>query len=118
MPTFVGFGKLERELLSNSLLPADLRVSIIEFKNDLKAGFNLRTGGRLDVFENREGHLPPAAAGQTYYKYQVGQAHAGDDEPRGSRRLVALVDPVRTILKLFFTDAHYTFGQWKQLQYP
>jgi guanyl-specific ribonuclease Sa len=112
MAKTVGFGKLERRMLSNDRLPPDVRRSMIEFKNQIK------TGGNLVVFENREGGLPATAAGQTYYEYQVGQAHAGDANPRGKRRLVALVDPARNVLRMYFTDLHYTVGEWMQLQYP
>jgi hypothetical protein len=112
MAETVGFGKLERRLLSNDRLPGDLRVALINFKNAL------RTGQALEPFENREGLLPPLAAGQVYYEYQVGQAHEGDPRPRGKRRLVGLVDAGRNLLKVYFTDAHYTGGQWMQLQYP
>jgi hypothetical protein len=48
----------------------------------------------------------------------VGQAHQNDPRPRGKRRLVALVDPGWNVLKIYFTDAHYTLGEWKQLQFP
>ena len=112
MAETIGFGKLERQMLSNERLPPDVRVALIGLKNDL------RVGRSLEPFENREGRLPPLAAGQAYYEYQVGQAHAGDPRPRGKRRLVALVDAGRNLLKVFFTDAHYTGGQWMQLQYP
>ena len=118
MAKSVGFGKLEREMLSNDRLPPDVRVSIVEFKNDLKAGMNLMTGGGLTPYENRDGGLPPAAVGQTYYEHQVGRAHPGDPQPRGKRRLVALIDSGRNILRIYFSDAHYTLGEWKQLQYP
>jgi guanyl-specific ribonuclease Sa len=114
----VGFGKLEREMLSNDRLPPDVRIALVEFKNNLKVGRNIRAGANLIPFENREGGLPSAAVGQVYYEHQVGEAHAGDPEPRGKRRLVALVDPGRNILKIYFTDAHYTLGKWNQLQYP
>jgi len=114
----VGFGKLEREMLSNDRLPPDLRVAVIECKNNLRANCDLKTGGPLKVYENRDGGLPFAAAGQTYYEHQVGQAHPGDDRPAGKRRLVALVDAGRNIQRIYFSDAHYTLGQWKQLQHP
>jgi guanyl-specific ribonuclease Sa len=112
MAETVGFGKLERQMLSNDRLPPDVRVALIEFKNQIRAG------RALEVFENREGGLPPVAAGQIYYEHQVGQAHPGDPQPRGKRRLVALVDAGRNVLKIYFTDAHYTLGNWMQLQYP
>jgi hypothetical protein len=32
MAKTVGFGKLEREMLSNDLLPPDVRVAIVSFK--------------------------------------------------------------------------------------
>ena len=118
MAKTIGFGKLEREMLSNDRLPPDVRVAVVTFKNDLKAGMNLRTGGNLTLYDNRDGGLPSAAVGQTYYEHQVGQAHQGDPRPRGKRRLVALVDPSRNILKIYFTDAHYTLGEWRQLQFP
>jgi guanyl-specific ribonuclease Sa len=108
----VGFGKLERRMLSNDRLPADLRVAVVAFKNQVRCGHD------LTIFENREGGLPPAAAGQTYLEYQVGEAHPGDPSPRGKRRLVALVDAGRHILKIYFTDEHYTVGEWMQLQCP
>ena len=112
MAKTVGFGKLERGMLSNDRLPVDVRIALAEFKNQLKAG------RQLVPFENREDGLPATAAGQTYYEYQVGQAHAGDAQPRGKRRLVALVDAGRNVLRMYFTDAHYTLGGWVQLQYP
>ena|ERR1700722_2953317 len=108
----IGFGKLERSMLSNDRLPADVRIALILFRNQIR----IRQG--LVEFKNREGGLPDAAIGQTYYEYQVGQAHQGDPEPRGKRRLVALVDAGQNILKIFFTDQHYTLGEWMQLQYP
>ncbi len=112
MATTVGFGKLEREMLSNNLLPGDVRIAIIDFKNQVK------TGMRLTPHENREQRLPEAPVGTAYYEFQVGQAHPGDPEPRGKRRLVALIDPQRQIQKMFFSDQHYTQGVWRQLQYP
>ena len=80
-------------------------------KNDLRAGRNPAP------YENRDGGLPATAAGQAYYEHQVG-AHLGDPRPRGKRRLVALLDAGRNVLKIYFTDAHYTKGEWKQLQFP
>jgi guanyl-specific ribonuclease Sa len=112
MAKSVGFGKLERQMLSNERLPPDVRIAVIEFKNQI------RIGRGLDEYENRDGGLPAAAAGQTYYEHQVGRANANDPRPRGKRRLVALVDAGRNILKLYFTDTHYTLGDWMQLQYP
>jgi guanyl-specific ribonuclease Sa len=112
MAKTVGFGNQEREMLSNDRLPPDVRVAVINFKNQI------RTGQGLRVFHNRENRLPTAAAGQTYYEFQVGQAHEGDPEPRGQRRLVALVDAGWNLLRLYFSDAHYTRGVWKELQYP
>ena len=112
MAKTVGFGKLEREMLSNERLPPDVRVAVVAFKNQLKAG------GNLTPYENRDHGLPAAAVGQAYYEFQVGQAHPGDPRPRGKRRLVGLVDAARNLLKVYFNDEHYTLGQWKQLQYP
>jgi guanyl-specific ribonuclease Sa len=112
MPYSVGFGNQERQILSNDRLPPDVRVALVQFKNQIK------TGARLEPFENQEGALPPPAAGQAYYEYQVGQAHPEDPRPRGKRRLVALVDAGRNVLRMYFTDAHYTLGSWVQLQYP
>ncbi|MCU0958716.1 MAG: hypothetical protein MUF48_01305 [Pirellulaceae bacterium] len=108
----VGFGKLSRAMLSNERLPPDVRVAVVTFKQQL------RSGQALTVYENRDGGLPATAAGQTYYEFQVGQAHPGDPQPRGKRRLVALVDAGRNILKMYFSDAHYLLGAWQQLQYP
>ena len=112
MAKTVGFSKLERRMLSNDRLPSDVRFALIDFKNQIKSGAD------LEVFENREDGLPSTAAGQTYYEYQVGEAHPGDAQRRGKRRLVALVDAGRNILKVYFTDAHYTLGTWMQLQFP
>ena len=118
MAKTVGFGKLRREMLSNDRLPLDVRVAIAEFKNNLKAGMDLKTRGKLTPFENREGLLPSAAAGQTYFKHQVGKAHQGDPREPGNRRLVALIDAGRNVLRIYFTDFHYTGGVWRQLQHP
>jgi len=112
MAKTVGFGKLERDMLSNDRLPPDVRFALIAFKTQIRTRLN------LTVFDNREGGLPPAAVGQTYYEYQVGQAHAGDPRQRGKRRLVALVDAGQNVLRMYFTDSHYTLGEWMQLQYP
>jgi hypothetical protein len=76
----VGFGKQKREMLSNSRLAPDVRVALINFKTPIKSGVG------LIVFENREGGFDRLAAGDIYYEFDVGRAHAGDDEPRGKRR--------------------------------
>ncbi len=114
MAKTVGFGKLEREMLSNDRLPPAVRVAIIEFKHEIARG-------NATPFENREDGLPRARAGQDYCEYQVGQATApSSDDPnaRGSHRLVALVDAANTILKMYCTQDHYAPGEWMQLQYP
>ena len=108
----VGFGKLQREMLSNERLPPDVRGSLIAFKN------LIRTGGNLTPYENRDGGLPFLAAGQSYVEFQVGQAHPGDPRARGKRRLVALLDPRHNILRMYFSDSHYRLGEWQQLQFP
>ena len=108
-----GFGKLERGMLSNNALPGDVRVAIIELKNALKSG------QKVKQFDNEEEGLPDAAVGQSYVEFDVGAAHEGDrGSPRGRRRLVALIDPSRSIVQLYFSDTHYQVGEWKQLQYP
>ena len=116
MAKSVGFGKLERQMLSNERLAPDVRIAVIEFKNRIRRGNPLP-----EVFENREGGLPAAAAGQVYYEYRVGRATAPtpeDPNAAGSRRLVALVDPGRNILRMYFSGDHYIPGQWYELQYP
>ena len=116
MAKSVGFGKLERTMLSSERLPPDLRVALVEFKNRIR-----RANPPPRVFDNEEGGLPPAAAGQVYYEYQVGQARVptpDDPRARGSRRLVALVDARNSILRMYFTGEHYSPGQWYELQYP
>jgi guanyl-specific ribonuclease Sa len=116
MAKTTGFGKLERQILSNERLPADVRIAVIEFKNQIRRG-----NPAPRVFENRKGVLPAAAVGQVYYEHQVGQATAptpDDPNARGSRRLVALVDPGRNILRMYFSGDHYIPGQWYELQYP
>jgi len=116
MAKTVGFGKLERQMLSNERLPGDVRIAVIEFKNQIRRANPLPV-----VFENREGGLPAAAAGQVYYEFPVGQATAptpGDPHARGSRRLVALVDAGRNILRMYFSGDHYLPGRWFELQYP
>jgi len=112
MAKTVGFGKLQREMLSNERLPPDVRVALIDFKNQI------RTGENLTPYDNRDEGLPTVAAGQVYFEFQVGQAHEGDPRPRGKRRLVALLDSCRNILRIYFSDSHYTLGEWQQLQYP
>jgi guanyl-specific ribonuclease Sa len=112
MAQTVGFGKQKREMLSNSRLAPDVRVALIDFKTQIKSGAD------LVVFENSEGGLDRLAAGEAYYEFDVGQAHAGDAEPRGKRRLVALVKPGRIIETMYFSDDHYKLGAWRELQYP
>lgn len=116
MAKTVGFGKLQRQMLSNERLAGDVRRALIEFKNQISRGNPMP-----EVFRNREGGLPTAGAGQVYYEYQVGQATAstaGDPHARGARRLVALVDPGRNILRMYFSGNHYLPGRWFELQYP
>jgi guanyl-specific ribonuclease Sa len=116
MAKTVGFGKLEREMLSNERLPHEVRVARIFFKHQLH---NRQPPPR--IFENREGVLPAAAVGQTYYEYQVGQATASTPQfptLRGSHRLVALVDAGGNVLRMYYTQGHYQAGSWWQLQYP
>lgn len=116
MAKTVGFGKLQRQMLSKERLPPDVRVAVTEFKNRIRRG---------DIppreFGNQEQGLPAAGAGQVYYEYQVGRATAataGDPNARGSRRLVALVDPGRNVLRMYFTGDHYLPGRWYEIQYP
>ncbi len=115
MAMTVGFGKLEREMMSNERLPEDVRVALVHFKQAIR-------GGPLpQVFWNEDRVLPTAAAGQTYYEYQVGQATSTTIQfptLAGNRRLVALVDAGRYILKIYFTGDHYQPLSWWQLQYP
>ncbi len=118
MAKVVGFGKLEREMLSNDRLPPDVRMAVAEFKRELRAGKGRAAIANLTQYENRDGGLPRAAAGQSYYEYQVGWARPGDPRPRGKRRLVALVDAGQNVLKMYFSDDHYTLGNWRQLQFP
>jgi guanyl-specific ribonuclease Sa len=118
MAKTVGFGKLAREMLSNERLPPDVRVAIIEFKNSLKVGVNIKTRAKLKPHHNREGLLPTLAHGQKYFEFDVGRAHPDDEEERGVRRLVGLVDSQMNLLKIYFSDSHYTGGVWQQLQYP
>ncbi len=116
MSTTIGFAKLERRMMSNERLPPDVRVALIEFKNCIRRG-----NPRPTVFDNKEGGLPAAAAGQVCYEYQVGQARAATREypsGRGSRRLVALVDAGGNILRTYFTGDHYIPGEWYELQFP
>ncbi|MGL4464748.1 MAG: hypothetical protein ACRDD1_07565 [Planctomycetia bacterium] len=112
MAKTIDFGAHTRKMLSNRRLPNDLRIAVVTFKNQLRSGQGLRR------FENNRNELPSLAAGQNFYEWQVGAAHAGDDRPAGVRRLVARVDAGGNIVDLFFTDSHYTKGEWMQLQYP
>ena len=115
MATTVGFGKLKRTKLSNSRLPAVVVVARIEFKQQIRRGNPLPR-----VFGNREGGLPETAHGQVYYEYQVGEATAATDEDpnaRGAHRLAALVDAGGNVLKMYYTQEHYTLGEWMELQY-
>jgi guanyl-specific ribonuclease Sa len=116
MTRTTGFGKLERQLMSNDRLPAPARVALIELKSQIRHG-----KAHPAVFENREAGLPTLAAGQTYYEHQVGGAREstpGDPNARGSHRLVALVDAGNNVLKVFYTERHYAVGEWRELQYP
>jgi guanyl-specific ribonuclease Sa len=111
----IGFGKLERTVLSVARLPPDLRAAIIHFKNQFRHGAN------LVVFQNRENVLPATAHGQCYYEFQVGAARAPTAEfptTAGRRRIVGLSDAGNNLLKIYFTDEHYAAGSWFQLQWP
>ncbi len=111
----VGFGRLEREMLSNDRLASDVRVALVNFKHVIRSVNPPR------IFENNPRVLPEVAAGQMYYEMQVGQATAPTARHptlAGSRRLVALVDAGKNVLKIYFTGDHYKPGSWWQLQHP
>lgn len=112
MPYASGFGKFRFPILSNDRLPTDLRIARAELKNCL------RTGQRLEPFENREGHLPEPPIGCGYVEYPVGEARAATAEfnsTAGQRRLVGLIDPACRLLMLYFTNDHYRPWSWSVL---
>jgi guanyl-specific ribonuclease Sa len=76
----------------------------------------VRAGGAVAQFNNNGYILPAAGRGQYYIEYDVGQAHAGDPRPRGSRRLVALMGPNGWFHKIYFTDDHYTRGSFVRIR--
>lgn len=91
-------------------LPADVQAALIQLKNTLK------DGRRLERFHNKNrggsgSPLPTPANGCAYFEFQVGAAHSGDPESRGSRRLVVeLNEKSRQILETYFTSEHYQKG--------
>lgn len=112
-----GFGKLERGVWSNDRLPADVRIARIQFKQQIRTWLPQPP----TEFENYQNVLPQAGNGQTYYEYQVGEATAPTEEfptLRGRRRLVALADAGRNVLKMYFSDDHYAAGSWVELEHP
>ena len=116
MPTTIGFGKLERTLLSADRLPHSVQIARILFKQQIRS----RAPG-LTRFKNAQNVLPAAAKGQLYYEFPVGWATAPTPEfptPAGSHRLVALVDARDNVLKMYYTRSHYAAQEWWELQYP
>ena len=79
-------------------------------------GSNLFTGGSAG------GRLLAIRCGRRFAgRFHFGLDSLPDTPRRGQarkQRLLALVNPGRNILKIYFTDAHYTLGEWKQLQFP
>lgn len=95
--------------ISQQQLPPAAKVALIEAKNAL------RCGPSLEKFKNKPDHeagtgcpLPKPALGCRYLEFDVGQAHPGDDEPRGSQRLVLEVEESsHAIREVYFTTEHY-----------
>ncbi len=90
--------------ISRDHIPQGLKEPIRNLRLNAKQG-------NPTVFNNNEGFLPPAGAGNTYYEHDVGHDRTGG---RGRFRIVALIDGGNKLQKLFFTSAHYG-GEWTEI---
>jgi|GEM_PF-5223824 len=85
-------------------LPQELKEPV----RDLR--FNAKYGKAV-VFSNNERFLPEAGRGNTYYEHDAGEDRKGG---RGRFRVVSLMGGDNSLMKLFFTSAHYQ-GEWTEI---
>ena len=125
--------------ISARALPKDLREAKIEATNrfkqlraarfnpdvddagdrlfDLSKGFfKFHRGDELDSAHAGMRNLDRAWGRRRAYflECRVGEAHVGDPQRKGSRRLVLQVDSLR-VNRMLFTDGHYKAGQWYEI---
>lgn len=96
------------ETLPLAALNAEAHAALTDAKN------RIRSGKTFPRFENKDDShgggppLPKPSAGCQYCEIQVGAAHPGDDEPKGTRRLVAeFHEKSRQFKKVYYTEEHY-----------
>lgn len=104
--------KNQIEKVSSIRLAEDVRLAIIEAKRILQAG----VPPARHRHNNVPAFLPNPDKGCEYFEFDVGQAHPGDPEPRGKRRLVMeVVTGPRQVREIYFSDSHYASGQFKRV---
>jgi guanyl-specific ribonuclease Sa len=86
--------------------PAFVKEAIRELRFEI-------TNGHPTVFNNAEGHLPPAGRGNTYYEYDVGMDRMGG---RGAHRIVALASANKDLIALYYTNDHYD-REWTVIEF-
>ena len=94
-------------------LPADVKLALGQFRNDLRRYGSGLSKSKYPIFENvRPAHrpLPRPDVGCDYREVQVGRAR--EDDPtstRGRRRLVIEVNAKSSQIRdVYFTDCHYS----------
>jgi len=104
--------KSQIPLISAGRLPEEARIAVIQLKTDIRRGaFPRQFGNRNRPLEGEGRPLPRLNDGCQYFEYPVGAAHADDERPAGSHRLVAEVDvKARRIREIYYTAAHYAKG--------
>lgn len=78
--------------------------------------FKFYNGGELDdAHAGVRGLAGLKGRKRAYYlECRVGEAHVGDPQRAGSRRLVLQIDSLQ-IKRVFLTDGHYTRGSWAEI---
>lgn len=102
--------KSQLPIRSQSSLPTDAKVALIEAKNALKAGLPMRVFGNQRGRTALEGPpLPDPSQGCAYSEIQVGQARPDDPQgEKGSKRLVLEVNTSsRQLMEIYYTEDHY-----------
>jgi ribonuclease len=96
--------KSQFRTLSENKLPADVRAALRSKKGPTE-------------FKNKENELPDPQQGYEYREFDVGQAHAGDAQPRGKRRLVLEIHKsTGRVGEKYFSDTHYTRGTFFRIR--
>jgi hypothetical protein len=92
-------------------LGLDVTRAIVNAKREWSTGRRQN----LTEHEGRElANIVRRGPGSKLWEFQVGRAHPGDPDARGSRRLVLWEDSGQ-IKRIFFSKDHYSPGSWYEI---